>query len=100
MAVTNDGTGEWRCPECGDTIRFVGPTTEKRFIDDHIYWRHRRPDRERYLEQQRVEWLRSRVVADPLDEAFYDGARLTHPDMVFLSSIGIRWSRLRLTAGK
>ena len=83
---------EWRCPECGDTVRFIGPATKKRFIDDHVYWKHRRPEQERRLEQQRFEWQRSRAVSEP-DDAFYDGARLTSEDNAFLSSLAISWNK-------
>lgn len=87
----------WTCPKCGDKLGgFIGPATRGRLIDDHNYWQHDKPERDRKAEQQRIEWLRSReapAAAETFDDAFYDGARLTHHDTTMLACFRIGWEQ-------
>ena len=85
--------GKWSCPKCGEVLSFIGPATRKRVIDDHMYWRHDRPEREaRKREQERADLLANKDVdVIPFDEAFYDGARLSQQDLSFLWAVRVRW---------
>jgi hypothetical protein len=86
---------KWTCPKCGQTVRFMGPTTRRRFIEDHNYWQHEKPERERLAEATRQSWLASRTVTTALDDAFYDGARLSGTDVTFLKSVAACWKSSR-----
>jgi hypothetical protein len=92
--VFDDREIEWTCPLCGENVRFIGPATRARFIEDHNYWKHEKPERDRRAYQQRLEWQRSREAKPTdLDDAFYDGARLTGTDLTFLKSVAACWNR-------
>lgn len=86
---------EWTCPICGDNVRFIGPATRARFIEDHNYWKHEKPERDSERENQRSVWQAGRAASSaiPLDDAFYDGARLSGTDLTFLKSVAACWNR-------
>ena len=73
--MSDDGSGEWTCSKCGSTLSFIGPITKRRVIEDHEYWIHEVPERDRLrAEGRQAEWRLLHNNGPLFDEAFYDGS--------------------------
>ena len=91
--MSDDGSGEWTCSKCGSTLSFIGPITKRRVIEDHEYWIHEVPERDRLrAEGRQAEWRRLHNNGPLFDEAFYDGARITAEDSSFLRVMKVGWA--------
>lgn len=99
-----DPSRQWLCPRCGALIEGHGPASLEYSVTNHR-WRHERDDKlaaERtaaampgYQGTSAQGSLYGQAV--PLDEAFYDGARLTPGDWSFMKAMRVCWNRPRLT---
>ena len=88
---------EWECPKCGQHVYGQGPASLRWAQQNHAYWEHER-------KAQNVAMpgggaiLRAPLVPDvlvgglaALDDAYYDGARLTVFDLNFLKTRRVDW---------
>lgn len=88
-----NGYPSWKCPLCFDVIEGVGPTTIRLGIAEHIRTRHEQG--KITPQQEGFHWHGDPAKADiliPLDDAFYNGARLTPFDKGFLRTLKLAWN--------
>lgn len=91
------GDSKWRCPACHEQLEAVGPASLALAVANHIHDRHERGQ----FRSQRYEDTGSGFMTTPaytppssaplVDEAYFDGARLTPYDKTWLRLAGTAW---------
>lgn len=89
----------WTCRTCGEQLRAAGPASLEHIKRMHEYWEHTRQSKEYanggYIDKPAPtpdsDYVLINGVA-ALDDAFYDGARLSARDRTFLSVMKVCWS--------
>jgi hypothetical protein len=88
----------WECPKCGELIEGVGMASLNFLKHNHEYWEHARPEREAEASKNhglpRYDAMPGTLVDGiaALDDAFYDGARLSLIDHGFLRTMKVCWN--------
>jgi hypothetical protein len=90
------------CTKCGYVMRAAGPSTLAFAKTQHEYWEHQRKSKEfasgGYIgkpappREERVDYVLIQGIA-ALDDAFFDGARLSKADHAFLNAGHVVWNQ-------
>jgi hypothetical protein len=92
------GEYSWECPKCGEILEGLGSASLNFLRHNHEYWEHERPAKLAEAAKQRNLEVRSYmpdVLVDgvaALDDAYFDGARLSTTDHGFLRAMKVCWS--------
>lgn len=92
----------WTCPKCGVTLEGCGPASLSFIQSNHNYTEH--TNRSRFLiffgKKTNGGYVRDNIAPGvlfrgiaALDDAFFDGARLTNDDHKFLRSLKVCWNQ-------
>ncbi len=87
---------EWECPECGQHVYGQGPASLRWAQQNHAYWEHERKERNVAMPGAGVvpKAFEPDVLVfgrAALDDAYFDGARLSAFDWGFLRAYGLNW---------
>ena len=86
----------WTCPKCGVTLEGCGPASLSFIQSDHNYTEHTSRTTSfsngGYVRDNIAPGVLFRGIA-ALDDAFFDGARLTDADHKWLRSLKVCWNQ-------
>jgi hypothetical protein len=89
----------WDCPKCGERLEAAGPASLNWKQQQHEYWEHDRKERNVAMPGGGAIPKPSSVIdvlvggRAALDDAYYDGARLSSFDWGFLKAAHLDWKK-------